>query len=72
MDQRSDLNIGFLHIFLDLAHFNCWNNLPLSWVDKATTGTYSFVSVISSLPTTVELVTTQVDGHVRMRLISIN
>ena len=29
--------------------FNCSNNFLLSWVDKVTTGTYSFVSAILNL-----------------------
>ena len=47
--------------------FSCWSNYALSWVGKVTTGTKSFVSVI---PATVELVITQFDDHVKMRLTS--
>ena len=39
--------------------FSCCNNFPFSYVDKVTTGTYSFVSVIANLPAPVELVITQ-------------
>ena len=42
----------------------------MSWVDKVTIGTKSFVSVISNPPAPVELVITQVDGHVKMKLTS--
>ena len=50
--------------------FNCWSNFALSWVDKVTTGTWSFVSVISNFvfPVTEEL--TQVDDHVKTRFTS--
>ena len=30
--------------------FNCWSNFALSWVDKVTIGTSSFVSVTSWWP----------------------
>ena len=39
-------------------------------VDKVTTGTWSFVSVIENLSAPVELVITQVDDHVKIRLTS--
>ena len=60
----------FQLIVLLKADFNCWSNFALSWVDKVTTGTKSFVSVIANLPAPVELVITQVDDHVKMRLTS--
>ena len=47
--------------------FNCWNNFALSCVDKVTTGTLSFVSVISDFPYPVELVITQSLDHVNSR-----
>ena len=50
--------------------FICWSNFALSWVDKVTTGTRSFVSVIVNLPWPVELVIIQVDDHVQKRLTS--
>ena len=30
--------------------FNCSNNFALSFVDKVTTGTYKFISVILNFP----------------------
>ena len=39
--------------------FSCWSNFALSLVDKVTTGTYNFVSVIANFPSPVELVITQ-------------
>ena len=50
--------------------FHCWNNLKLSWVDKVTKGTKRFVSVIANILAPLELVITQVDDHVKMRLTS--
>ena len=42
----------------------------LSWVDKVTSGTYSFVSFISNFPSSVELVITQSTDHIKRRLTS--
>ena len=50
--------------------FNCCNSLALPCVDKVTTGTYNFVSVIANVPAPVELVITQVDEHVNIKLTS--
>ena len=50
--------------------FNCCSSLELSCVDKVTTGTCDFVSIILNAPAPVELVITQVDDHVKMRLTS--
>ena len=38
--------------------FSCSSNFSLSLVDKVTTGTYKFVSVIANFPSPVELVKT--------------
>ena len=40
----------------------------MHWVDNVTTGTKVFVSVIASLSAPIELVITQVDDHVKIRL----
>ena len=50
--------------------FSCWSNFSLSLVDKVTTGTYNFVSVIANFPSPVELVITQSLDHVKIRLTS--
>ena len=50
--------------------FNCWSNFALSWVDKVTTETKSFASALANLTAPVELVITQIDEQVKMRLIS--
>ena len=50
--------------------FSCWSNFSLSLVDKVTTGTYNFVSVIANFPSPVELVITQSLDHVNTRLTS--
>ena len=55
----------FRLIILLKPDLNCWSNFALSWVDRATTGTKIFVSVIVNLPSAVELVITQVDDHVK-------
>ena len=60
----------FQLIVLLKRHFSCWSNFALSWVDKVITGTKSFASVIVNLPVPAELVITQVDYHVKMRLTS--
>ena len=44
---------------------NFWSNFALSGVDRVTTGTKRFVSVIVSFPLSVELVITQVDKRVK-------
>ena len=46
------------------------SSFPLSWVDKVTTGTQHFVSVIVDLSAPVKLIITQVDDHVKNRLTS--
>ena len=51
-----------MNILLDLKpDVNCWNNFALSWVDRVTTGTKTFISVILNLALPVELVIKQVD-----------
>ena len=50
--------------------FNCWSNFSLSLVDKVTTRTYNFVSVIANFPSLVELRITQSLDHVSIRLTS--
>ena len=49
--------------------FNCWSSFALSWVHEVT-GTYCFVLVIVNFPASVELVITQVDDPVKMKLTS--
>ena len=49
---------------------NCCNNFSLSSVDKVTTGTYKFVSVILNFPLPVELVKAQLGDHVKIKLTS--
>ena len=63
-------NYLFQLITLLKPDYNCWSSLELSCVDKVTTGTYSFVSVIVNVPTPVELVIRQVDDHVKRRFTS--
>ena len=58
----------FQLIVLLKPDFNYWSNFALPWVDRVTTGRLSFVSVIANFPAPVELVITQVDDHVKMRL----
>ena len=58
-----------LIVFLNLD-FSCCSNFSLSLVDKVTTGTYNFVSVIANFPSPVELVITQSLDHVNIRLTS--
>ena len=58
-----------LIVFLK-SDFNCWSNFSLSLVDKVTTGTYNFVSVIVNFPSPVELVITQSLDYVKIRLTS--
>ena len=53
-----------------MPDFNCWSNFALSWVDRVTTGTKIFVSVIVNLPSPVELVIIQADDYVKKRLTS--
>ena len=60
----------FQLIVLLKPDFNCWSNFALSWVDKVTTGTCSFVSVIANFPSPVELVITQSLDQVKRRLTS--
>ena len=66
---RSDWYLFQLIVLLN-SDFNCWSNFALSWVDKSTTGRKCFVSIIANLPAPVELVITQDDDHVKMRLTS--
>ena len=42
----------------------------LSWVDKVTTRTWSFASVIAQVPAPAQLIITQFAGYAGMRLIS--
>ena len=55
----------FQLIILLKPDFNCWSNFALSGVDKVTTGTYSFVSVIANFYSPSELVITQSLEHVK-------
>ena len=50
--------------------FSCWSNFSLCLVDKVTTGTYNFVSVIADFPSPVGLVITQSLDHGKIRLTS--
>ena len=50
--------------------FNCYRNFVLSWVDKVTTETWSFVPVIAKAVTLSPLEITQFADQVRIRLIS--
>ena len=58
----------FQLIVLLKPDFNYWSNFTLSWADKVTTWTQSFVSVILNLLFPVELAITQVDDDVQKRL----
>ena len=51
--------------------FDCWNSFPLSSVDKVTTGTQRFVTVIASVVSWfgVAFDIKKFAGEVRMRLI---
>ena len=60
----------FQLIVLLKPDFNCWSNFALSCVDKVTTETYSFVSVIANFSAPVELVITQPLYQVKVRLTS--
>ena len=53
-----------------MPDFICWSSFSLSLVDKVTTGTYYFASVIANFPSPVELVITQSLDHVKIRLTS--
>ena len=57
-------------IVLLKPHFNCSSRSALSWVDKVTTGTSSFVSVILNFVFPVAVEITQFSDQVKMRLIS--
>ena len=59
----------FQLIVLLKPDFNFWSNFA-SWIDKVTTGTYSFVSVSWNFPSPVELVITQSLDYVNSRLTS--
>ena len=60
----------FQLIVLLKPDFNCRSNFALSCVNKVTTGTLSFVSVILNFPAPVELVITQSLDHIKIRLTS--
>ena len=49
---------------------NCSNNVALFCFDKVTTGTYNFASVISNFTSPLEVLITQVDDHVHIKLTS--
>ena len=51
-------------------YFKCDSNFVLSWVDKVTTGTSTFVSVIAKVVALYALKMTQFSYEVRVRLIS--
>ena len=50
--------------------FNCCSNCALSWVDKFTTGTQRFVSLVVKAVTLLPSQITQFANQVRVRLIS--
>ena len=60
----------FQLIVLLKPDFNYWSYFALSWVDKVTTTTKSFVSVIADPRAPVELAIKQVDHDVKIRLTS--
>ena len=60
----------FQSIVLLKPDFNCCSNFALSWVDKVTTATESFVSVIANFPSAVEVVITQSLDQIEIRLAS--
>ena len=78
--QLNDLNLDFVLIILVLIkylfqlitlfkpEFNCGSRLELSCVDKVTTETCSLVSVILNVPAPVEVLITQADDHVKIKL----
>ena len=87
LDQLKNLNIVFvpdvvldwylfqLNVLLNLLKpdFNCFNSFTLSWVDKVTTGTLSFVSVtinVGSCSAAVPATKHQFLYQVNIRLIS--
>ena len=84
MDQLKNLNIVFVpDVILDWylfklnvllkPDFNCFNSFTLSWVDKVTTGTLSFVSVtinVGSWSAAVPATKHQLLYQVNIRLIS--
>ena len=45
----------FQLIFHLSPDFDCSYSFALSWVDRVTTGTHNFVSVIANVPATIEL-----------------
>ena len=58
-----------MQMFLHSIHIgSSYLFFELSWVDKVTSGTYSFVSFISNVPSSVELVITQSTDHIERRL----
>ena len=50
--------------------FICSNNFALFCIDTVTTGTYNLASLIANVPIPVELVITEVDDHVNIKIIS--
>ena len=84
LDQLKNLNIVFVpDVVLDWylfqlnvllkPDFNCFNSFTLSWVDKVTTGTLSFVSVtinVGSWSAAVPATKHQLLYQVNIRLIS--
>ena len=64
MDQLNDLNGWYLFQLIVLLKPDF--NFILSWVDKVTTGTWSFVSVTANFSAPVELVITQLEDHVKI------
>ena len=59
----------FIQVILK-PDFNCCNSFALSWVDKVTTGTESFVSVILNFVSPFVEEITQSSDQFKMRLIS--
>ena len=53
-----------------MPDFGCLRNFALSWAGKATTGTYHFVPGVANISAPVELVITQFDDQVTIRLVS--
>ena len=52
-----------------ILDFSCCSKLVLSWIDRITSGMYTFVFIITSVTASVELVMTQLIDQVKMRFI---
>ena len=60
------IEICSMNCSLKTWFFNCCNSFALSWVDKVTTGTWNFVSVVVAF---VPLDSTYFEDHAKMTLI---